>query len=172
MSSYIKYIGWFALAVISQVLLFNNISLLNYIVPFGFLWFIIILPIKVNHTLLVLISFLLGYLVDMFSGGVIGLHAAAATMAGFIRPYVLKKYHTAEFEYDSKALPNIKNLGVSNFVIYSLIIIYTHHLLYYLLEAFSTKDFLLTMFRALLNSVFTLLFILFFQYIQISTKDK
>jgi cell shape-determining protein MreD len=57
----------FILLLAFQIIIFNNMNFLGYISPFPYLLFIILYPVNGNKTGLVVASFLLGIMMDMFS---------------------------------------------------------------------------------------------------------
>ena len=70
-------IARFILLLAAQILIFNNMDFLGYINPYPYILFIILYPVNGNKTGLLIASFFLGLILDMFcnSGGV---HAAGA----------------------------------------------------------------------------------------------
>ena len=75
---------YFVVLVLIQALILNNIHFLRIATPFLYLYFIIKMPVGTSRDLVVLFSFLIGLVIDMFSNTP-GMHAAACTLAGFIR---------------------------------------------------------------------------------------
>ena len=75
-STVITNIARFILLLAVQVVIFNRINLFGYINPYPYILFILLYPVNGNKAGLLLSSFFLGLIVDMFlnSGGV---HAAA-----------------------------------------------------------------------------------------------
>ncbi len=67
----------FITLLLVQVVICNNINFLGYINPYIYIIFIFLFPIRDSRLVLLLVSFLLGMLVDMFSDSG-GVHAAAA----------------------------------------------------------------------------------------------
>ena len=61
----------FILLLFVQVFIFNNINLLGYINPFPYILFILLFPVNGNKSLLLLSSFTLGLLIDIFSNCII-----------------------------------------------------------------------------------------------------
>ena len=75
---------YFVVLVLIQVLILNNIHFLRVATPFLYLYFIIKMPVGTSRDVVVLSSFLIGLVIDMFSNTP-GIHAAAFTLAGVIR---------------------------------------------------------------------------------------
>jgi rod shape-determining protein MreD len=74
----------FILLLAFQIIIFNNMNFLGYISPFPYLLFIILYPVNGNKTGLVVASFLLGIMMDMFSNSG-GIHATACLLLAYFR---------------------------------------------------------------------------------------
>jgi rod shape-determining protein MreD len=160
----IRYSIIFTILILLQVLLFNNIQFSGYVNPYVYLLFILILPVEMPSWLLLVISFLTGIVIDLFSGTP-GLHSSATVLAGFIRPFVLMMYSPRD-GYEAGSNPSMLIYGFRWFLLYSLTIIFIHHFVLFYLEVFRFTDFFNTFLRVLLSSLFTLTFILLLEYIR------
>jgi rod shape-determining protein MreD len=166
----IRYIvSFFALLVI-QVALFNNIHLGGFINPFIYVMFILILPVRISGPLLLVLAFLLGIIIDMFSN-TIGMHAAACVLMAFARPTVLKFIAPRE-GYETEAAPSIKQFGVNWFVIYCTILVFLHHLSLFFIEVFRLSEFLPTLLRVILSTMSTSIFIVMVQFLTDKPQQK
>lgn len=172
MRTVLEYIFSFIVLLFFQIFILNNISVFGYISPYLYILFILSLPFKIKHTPLIIISFFCGYFVDLLSGGIMGLHTASAVLIGFIRPYVIVGVSSTESDYDTKYSPSLQNMGFKWYLTYSLILVGIHHLVLYYLEYFTFSSFFQTLFRALLNSIFSVFVIVIFQMISFRTKKK
>ena len=164
----IKNIFRFIVFVLLQVLLLNKINFLGYLSPYLYVLFILLLPFETPGWALLVFSFLTGMTIDLFSG-TSGLHAAAATFTGVIRPLAIKIVGEKP-SYDITSQPGIRDMGVKWFLQYIIILVFIHHFVLNLLEVFSFHEFFQTLFRAVLSSVFTILTIFFIQTVFISQK--
>ena len=153
----------FAGLVLLQVLIFNNIQIFAYITPFVYILFIILLPFETPRWVTLTSSFALGYTIDIFCGTG-GIHAASCTLAGFLRPWIQNLVPSKQ-EYEPGIEPGIRNLGFTWFFLFSLLLTTVHHLTLFYLEIFSFAHFWLTLRNAMLNIVFTMVFILIIQYL-------
>ena len=88
-STWFKVIIYFVCCVLLQVLIFNNIYFLRLATPFIYLLFIIKLPLSIPSSFVTVISFLMGFTIDLFSNTP-GMHAAACTLVGFARSYIVE----------------------------------------------------------------------------------
>lgn len=161
MNNIAKNILRFILLVVLQVLVFSNMNLSGYINPYIYILVILLLPFETPGWLLLLSGFVLGIVMDMFSG-TMGLHTAATVFMAFCRPGVIR-YLSAGKERDSGAGPNIKDMGLYWVISYSLILTALHLLLYFYLETFRLSEFFTTFARALLSILLTTLLIILSQ---------
>lgn len=153
-----RYVLFFIVIILLQVLFFNNIQFSGYVNPYVYIMFILLLPVEISSWLLLIICFFTGLTIDIFTGSP-GMHTSATVIAGFVRPYVLRLISPRD-GYEAGSLPSMLIYGFRWFFIYSLTIILIHHLFLFYLEVFRLSEFFRTMLRVLLSSVFTLGFIL------------
>lgn len=150
--------------VLMQALMLNHIHLFGMdIFPMLYLMFVIQLPFETPRGLGLLLSFLMGLAVDLFSL-TYGVHAAAATFAAFMRPAVLQ-LNAPRDGYEPGSLPRVRFYGVLWFVRYSTMLIIPHHLVYFILERFGFDHFGNTLLVVGGSSLFTLVLLLMVQYL-------
>jgi len=160
----IRYSVIFAILILLQVLLFNNVQFSGYVNPYIYLMFILILPVEMPSWLLLVISFFTGIVIDLFSGTP-GLHSSATVFAGFIRPFIFRMYSPRD-GYEAGSDPSMFIYGFRWFLLYSLTIVFIHHFVLFYLEVFRFTEFFTTFLRVLLSSLFTLTFIMLLEYIR------
>ncbi len=160
MNSLIRYGGMFILLIALQLLIFSNIEFSGYVNPYIYVMFILILPLAIPSWLLLLLSFLTGFVIDLFSG-TLGLHAFATVLAGFVRPWVLS-LNVAIESAEGEISPSIYKGGFQWFLAYTLIIVLVHHLALFYIEIFSFRHFFHTLLRVLLSTAVTTFFIMLF----------
>ena len=89
MSNLLINIFRFAFFILLQEFVLNKIPALHqFIVPYLYFIFILWLPFKMGRWGVLVLSFLFGLTMDFFTG-TMGLHAAACTLIGYIRPFLL-----------------------------------------------------------------------------------
>jgi rod shape-determining protein MreD len=152
----------FILLILLQILLFNNIQFSGYVNPYVYVMFILLLPVEIPSWLLLLLSFTTGLIMDFFSGSP-GMHSSATVLAGFVRPYVLRVISPRD-GYEPGSYPSMLTYGFIWFLTYTLLIVLVHHSALFYLEVFRFADFFRTMLRVLLSSLFSITFILLFEY--------
>jgi hypothetical protein len=164
MNSILRYTGVFILLITLQLLIFNNIEFSGYVNPYVYVMFILILPFSIPSWLLLLLSFLTGLVVDLFSG-TMGVHTFATVMAGFVRPWIVSLNVTAEVA-DPDLSPSSHRNGMWWFFIYTLTVVFVHHLTLFFIEIFSFSHFLHTLLRVILSTAVTTFFIIIFDLIR------
>jgi rod shape-determining protein MreD len=163
-----KYTLFFVLVVLLQIFLLNNINFLGFCNPAFYIIFILLLPFDTIPLVSLVLAFLLGFIIDVFSN-TFGVNAAATLLAAFIRPYVLK-YILKNDEQDSIKLPRMSSFGIVWFVKYTTIIVLVHHIVLFYLEAFTFSSFFFTLYRALISSILTIILIIITQLFLFKTK--
>lgn len=158
----IKNIARFFILVALQVLLLNNIQFSGFVNPYVYIIFILSLPFGTPRWLVLVLSFVLGMSVDMFSDSA-GVHAAACTFMGYSRSYILSIL-TPRDGYDESKSPSIKDMGLAWFVTYAAILTVLHHFVYFYMEVFRFSEIFPILLRVILSSVFSLLLIIISQY--------
>lgn len=165
----LKNIARFFILVILQVLLFNNMQFSGYVNPYVYILFILSLPFSTPRWLVLILSFILGLFIDMFSDSG-GVHAAACTFMGYSRSFVLSLIKPRD-DYDETKTPSVKDMGLAWFVTYAAILTLLHHFVYFYLEVFRFREIFSVLLRVILSSIFSLLLILLSQYFFSKTAE-
>lgn len=143
----------FVLLLAVQIVIFNNMNFLGFIMPLPYILFIILYPVNGNKSGLLLASFLLGLTMDVFSNSG-GVHAAACIMLAYLRPSIFKFSFGISYEYQTIKLNDVLTPERFSFILISVII---HHFTLFILEAFQVSFFLDILIRSLLSTVFTII---------------
>jgi rod shape-determining protein MreD len=158
----IRYGVILIILVLLQVLLFNNIQFSGYVNPYVYIMFILMLPVDIPAWLLLLLSFAIGILIDLFSGTP-GMHSSVTVLAGFARPYILRIIAPRD-GYETEEEPSMQRHGFSWFLTYTVLVVLVHHTALFYIEVFRFTDFFRTLLRVLLSSLFTVIFILLIEF--------
>ena len=142
--------------ILLQVLILNNINFMGYINPYLYVLFILLYPFNSNQSLFLILSFLLGFSIDIFedSGGI---HAAACLIAAFVRPNLLRFSFGVSYDHQNirlSATPFGARLS------YILLMLLIHHLVLFCLEMFSLSHIILILKKTLFSSIFTLILVI------------
>ncbi|MFZ4670391.1 MAG: rod shape-determining protein MreD [Flavobacterium sp.] len=152
MNSALGNVARFVLLLTAQVLIFNRIDLFGFINPFPYILFIILYPVNGNKTGLIVASFFLGLLMDMFwnSGGV---HAAACVVLAYYRPSIFKFSFGLSYEYQTVKLNDILTPERFSFILIAVVI---HHAILFFLEIFKISFLWDILARTVLSTIFTI----------------
>ncbi|MEZ7500002.1 rod shape-determining protein MreD [Flavobacterium sp. Arc3] len=143
----------FILLLAVQIVIFNNMNFLGFIMPLPYMLFIILYPVNGNRTGLLLSSFLLGLTMDVFSNSG-GVHATACLTLAYLRPSIFKFSFGISYEYQTIKLNDVLTPERFSFILISVII---HHFTLFILEAFQVSFFWDILIRTLLSTVFTII---------------
>lgn len=160
----------FILLILFQVLIVQNIHLGSYIILFPYLLFILLLPFETDKLLVLVLSFLTGLTIDLFYDSA-GIHAAACTIIGFSRYYLLKLLSPRD-GYETGQVPTYLSMGPIWFISYTLSMIFIHHLFFFYLEIFRFSEFFTTLLRVFLSTIGTFVLIYLIQFLFHGEKSK
>ncbi|MFM2018217.1 MAG: hypothetical protein RL007_1873 [Bacteroidota bacterium] len=155
----IRFVG----LVLVQGLILKNLEAGYLINPFLYVLFILSLPFELPAWIGLLLSFALGFFVDIFYG-TMGMHMAACTMMGWARPAILKFMNPRD-GYEFGMQPTIQDMGRMWFISYAAILIFVHHFILFYLEIFSFREVWLTFVRVLVSAAATLLLVIITQFL-------
>ena len=153
-----------------HMLLVSKLALFDLGWCFFYLGFLLFLPIGTPIVLQLVIGFVTGLLMDIFydTGGV---HAAAAVLLCYLRPWVLRLL-TPRDGYEAQDSVNVHQMGGQWFVVYMALLISLHHAAFFLLELGSFQAFGLTLVKIVASTLFTGLTLLIIQLIFFPTKRR
>ncbi|MEI7501039.1 MAG: rod shape-determining protein MreD [Bacteroidota bacterium] len=152
----------FFFLIFFQGLILNHINLGGYINPYFYVYFILLLPFSTPRWILLILSFILGIGIDIFTN-TIGLNAAACVLMAFARPFVISAISSGPESLIGDT-PSLRNQGLKWFLYYSISLILVHHVFLFYLEIFRLNEFFATFVRVLLSSAFTLMLVLISEY--------
>ena len=152
-----------------QILVLNNVQISGYINPFVYILFIILLPPKMPKSIVLILAFITGFTIDIFSDSY-GIHSSATVLLAFLRPKVLTLVSIKGGE-DLEEI-GIKQLRINRFFTYSGILCLTHHFTLFYLEAFRLNEFFDTFLRALYSSIISILMMLLIESLFSNKKNR
>ena len=166
MNNYGLHILRFVSLVLLQVLILNNIMLFDFVNPYIYPLFVILLPLNLNQIKALILAFVMGLSIDLFqdTGGV---HAAACLVIAYLRPPVLRFSFGINYDYQTL---KFYNEGFKQRFNYLAIMIFMHHIVMFSFEAFSFQYALLILKNTLYSGLFSLFLMLL--VIQLIRKDK
>lgn len=160
MSEPVKQILRFILFVLVQALVLNNMPPLHqFITPLLYFLFLIWLPFTVGRTWMLILGFLTGFSLDLFTKTP-GLHASACVLMAYLRtPLIalLVPRETAELKSGS---PGIRSMGFASYAFFVVLLTLFHHAWLVFLEWMTFGSFVYFLGKVLFTTLVSLLLIL------------
>ena len=156
----------FAILVLIQALIFNQIHLFGYATAHIYLVFLLKLPRFTSRNEMLIWAFLFGLVVDIF-GNTPGINTCAATAMAFVRNNLLDAFTQKGLADDF--VPSVHTIGWSGYTTYSLFNLLIFYTALYMLELF-TIQYPVTLFISVLSS--TALTMLFTLVIECFTRKR
>ncbi len=169
MSANFQYKWWIGvvLSIVVQLLFLRDLALFYYGFCFIYLWALIKAPIETPPLYLILGGFVLGWLLDTFYN-THGMHAFSTVLVAWLRPTFFKILTPAN-GYDERSSISLEEMKWMWFYPYLALMLFTHHVVLFLLEASDASLFGLSLLKALLS---TLLGIAVFTLLELFNKGK
>ncbi|TVQ08211.1 MAG: rod shape-determining protein MreD [Bacteroidetes bacterium] len=153
-----KHTGRFLILISIQVVILNHIYFGGYITPHIYPLFILLLPFDIKGWVLLVAAFFSGLGVDMFSDSM-GMHASASVFMAFMRPAIIRLI-SIKTDFDPGAEPRIENNGLGWILLYTVLLLFLHHLALFVIEVFRFDEIPQILFRTLLSTGFSLVVIM------------
>lgn len=127
--------------------------------------FILLLPFRTPRSLLLLIAFGFGLLIDIAYDSP-GVHASALVFTAFLRDWVVRfPWMVPREGYKVTASPTIKSLGFPWFIRYLSMLLFCHVFFYFAVEVFVPTQFSEIILRAFFTFILSMTFILIYMLI-------
>lgn len=169
--NYKRLITYFFLVLILglvQVLLLKNVALFGIAFCFVYLLIILSFPTTISHISLLIISFGIGLLIDIFYD-TLGMHTFATTFLAFLRPFWLKIISPIG-GYDDAADPSISEMGIGWFLTYSLPLVFAFCVVFFLVDQWGTGGVLNVLNKSLFSTIFTVILAIIVQLLFFKRK--
>ena len=153
----------FFFVIFLQIFILNNIQFSGYINPYYYIIFVLTIPHKTNKVSNLILSFLIGFTIDVFSN-TYGAHAFACVLISYLKIIWTNRFYNK----DSEEMLEITKLSFQKFVVISTMFIATHHFTIFLLERFSFLAIWEILGATIKTTIFTL--ILFIIHKTLSSK--
>lgn len=118
---------------------------------------------RVPGVLVVLSAFVMGLIMDVFYDSP-GVHASASVFVAYIRPFVLK-FLSPVGGYKVEDSPSVANFGFLWFVTYACVMLFSHLIFYFSMDAFSLVYIVDILMKTLFTFMFSIGFLLLHQLI-------
>ena len=113
--------------------------------------YLFLLPFERSKLSLLIMALVLGIAIDATSN-TFGLHTSSLLLFAFLRPIIFRVFSPRE-GYDSLKSPSIFDMGNRWFISTFSILLFSHHLWFFILEAFSFNETLLILQKTILSGV-------------------
>ena len=145
----------FFLLLFIQSFLINHINLFGFINPNLYLLFLIVYRLDANPTLLIILGFALGLLLDLLTQGAGG-HTIASLTIAFLRPFIIRFSFGVNYDIP---MGMIKGSLLTQRLLYLSLIIFVHHLVLFIIIYFSFNNILSILKNTLFTSFFTFILV-------------
>lgn len=155
-TEYIYEVLRFAILILLQVLVFNQISVFGFATPFLYIYFLVKLPMGRNVFYVIIMGFLMGFIIDVFLNTP-GINAAATTFVAVLRRPLLRLFFSRE-EFEN-FVPGIYS-ATGPFIRFMVILVVIHQTVLFGLETFSLFNLNILLLRLVTSVVLTLILML------------
>lgn len=146
----------FILFVLVQAFILNQLEFGWGILIMAYPLFIFLLPNELNVNLTMLIAFAMGFAIDLLSN-TFGLHASALVLFAYLKPAVVKRF-TSQEDYEGLREANIYTMGNSWFIYTFGILLFCHHLWFFLFEIANFGEIMYVLQKTILSLIVSFLF--------------
>ena len=148
----LPYLALFAVVVLLQVFLFDNLSISIYLNPLVYVAFIALLPLDTPPIVLLLSALATGVTMDLAMGAA-GVNTIATLLIAFARPTLLGLLYPRD---------DIREGGIPSnrvFLNYLIVLVLVHHAVFFSLEALSWAHIVRTIVRTVASGAVSVAFI-------------
>ena len=154
-SDNILHIFQFFLLLFLQSFLLNNINLFGFINPNLYILFLIVYRLDGNPTLLIIVGFVMGLLLDLLTQGSGG-HTIATLTIAFLRLSIIKFSFGVNYDVP---MGMIRGSLLSQRLMYLILMVVIHHLVLYSVVYFSFNNTITILKNTLFTSFFTFIMV-------------
>ena len=151
----IVLIPQFILLLFVQAFLLSNINFFGFINPNLYLLFFLMYRFNGDRTMLIILGFLMGLLLDLLTQGSGG-HTIASLTITYLRPYIIRFSFGVNYDVP---MGMIRGSLVNQRVAYFLQMILIHHLLFFVVIYFSFDNILTIIKNTFLSAFFTFILV-------------
>lgn len=150
------------LLLLVQILIFNFVKITWFSIPFIEIFvyplIIFLLPLRTPASMLIILGFVTGLIVDIFQNTP-GVHSGAGAFSGLVRPYVIN-FLVPRGGYKINISPTISTINLRWFMIYAAIMITLHCFSVSLIDIFQLKLLHYILLRTLLSALMSYIIIM------------
>ena len=158
-----KQFGRYALIMLLQVLLFDQLQLWGACHPYIYILCLLMMQITLPHNVDMLIGAAVGLIMDVFCNS-LGVHMAACILIMFIRPYLLGSIVNDKDRLNEQI--SLRAIGIEALIKYAVILIVIHHLTVFSLAAWSWLHIGFVLLETVVSSIITLTVIIAYNFVE------
>ncbi|MGB0367361.1 MAG: hypothetical protein ACPGC8_06975 [Flavobacteriaceae bacterium] len=152
---YLRYFSLAFILIFFQILIFNHVNLFGFSNPTIYIILLIVYRLTQDQFGFILISFILGFLIDLLTQTA-GAHSIACVTTAFVRP-VVSRFALGE-NYDQPYAMFTGTL-LTNRLLYVFLIILIHQLIFAFVAYFSMAHFWIIFKHSITNTLFSFILI-------------
>lgn len=172
MNHILKYIVRFVLFQSIQIVILNEVPPIHqFIIPYLYFTFLLWMPFGTSRLTMTLLGFGSGFCLDLFTNTP-GLHAAAASLLGYIRPTILNLLLAQEATEELNREPSVGTMGWGPYFIFVFLLIFIHHFYLVLLEWLQFGNFTYFIGKVTATSIMSLLLVFLTELVMNRRKLK
>lgn len=157
----------FFFLIVLQTLVFNQLERFG-IHPMIYPMAIMLLPFSTNSVVLLLVSFVLGFSIDLFSNTG-GLHASSLLVFALFRPIIFKAFSPRD-GYDPSKEGSIFEMGYLWFFYTFGVLLLIHHAWFFFMEVFKFSEMLYVLKKLSLSVVVSFTLVVLLQFLFLKRK--
>ena len=157
MTGIINRLIMFVILLLVQVLILNHVWLFNVATPLLYVYFVVTFPRNSAKGEVLVWSFCLGLLVDLFSNTP-GMASATMTLLALLQPYLLELFVPRDSAENMEVTS--ATLGWTKFLTFCLILTFLYCLVFFAIEAFNFFDWQIWLLHMVGSTVLTMVLML------------
>ena len=160
----------FIVLMLAQVLVFNNVNLSGFAIPYIYILFVLMLPTNIGRIPMLLLAFAAGLTEDIFCN-MLGFHTFACVLVAMCRILMADRILTCNEEVVIST-PSIYSVKTQYFVAYLLILTSLFNFTLFALELFDSHGFWKLILVTLLSTLLTSTLVVLMQMIFIKHERR
>lgn len=166
----LRNIGRWLLLVTLQIVVLDNVYLGGLVNPVIYMLFILMLPTGMNRSLLLVLAFASGLVVDVFNN-MLGFHAVACTAVAFMRILFADRILTKDDPVEIET-PSIYTVGNQQYLGFMALMTLLYNLIYFTIVVFDMRDLWRIATLTLLSTVVDMVLAVLYQVIFLRPSEK
>ena len=155
--------------VLFQVIVMNGIYHTVGVLPCVYIYFLFIIPIKIKPIFLFLLSFFMGFAVDVFTD-TLGVNALSCLFMSMTLYALTRNLDRTKLERNNVEYLGAQALNTVGYIRTMVIVTIVHHFFFFILSDWSSAHFFDTLIVIAISSVTTIIFMLVFDVLFFKNK--